>query len=263
GDGCGGAGGGGERAEFRDSITFQRVTTGSDGHGSIAFDMSDDLTSWHLTATAVDAKLDSGFSAVQLPVGLPFFIDAVLAPEYLTGETPILRVGTFGRALSARDSVQYTIEAPTLGLKPTTVRGRAFVPARLALPTLVAGDHRIRIAAEASIGGRTYKDTLIRTIHVSATRLTGLVTSYDALDAGFMPKGGPGFTMYAISDAGRGRLIELLESLVWDSSARFDKLAAADVARRLLIDRFGFSADSLPPVEFDASRYEQSGITLL
>jgi hypothetical protein len=263
GDGCGGAGGGGERAEFRDSITFQRVTTGTDGHGSIAFDMSDDLTSWHLTATAVDAKLDSGFSAVQLPVGLPFFIDAVLAPEYLTGETPILRVGAFGRALSARDSVQYTIEAPTLGLKPTTVRGRAFVPARLALPTLVAGDHRIRIAAEASLGGRTYKDTLIRTIHVSATRLTGLVTSYDVLDAGFMPKGGPGLTTYAISDAGRGRLIELLESLVWDSSARFDKLAAADVARRLLIDRFGFSADSLPPVEFDASRYEQSGITLL
>jgi hypothetical protein len=263
GDGCGAAGGGGDRAEFRDSITFQRVTTGPDGRGSIAFDMSDDLTSWHLTATAVDAQLDSGFSAVQLPVGLPFFVDAVLAPEYLTGEAPVLRVGAFGRALSAGDSVQYTIEAPTLGLKPTTVRGRAFASARLGLPTLVAGDHRIRIAAEASLGGRTYRDTLIRTIHVSATRLTGLVTSYDALDAGFTPKGGPGFTTYAISDAGRGRLIELLESLVWDNSGRFDKLAAADVARRLLIDQFGFSADSLPPVEFDASRYQQGGITLL
>ena len=262
GDGCGGAGGG-DRSEFRDSITFQRVATGPDGRGSIAFDMSDDLTSWHLTATAVDAQLDSGFSAAQLPVGLPFFVDAVLAPVYLTGETPVLRVGAFGLALAAGDGVTYTIDAPTLGLKPTTVRGQAFASARLALPILVAGDHRIRIAAEASPGGRTYKDTLIRTIHVSATRLSGLVTSYDALDDGFAPKGGPGFTTFAISDAGRGRLIELLESLVWDNSGRFDKLAAAEVARRLLIDQFGFSADSLPPVEFDASRYEQGGITLL
>lgn len=263
GDGCGAGGGGGDRAEFRDSVTFQRVTTGTDGRGSVAFDLSDDLTSWHLTAIGVDAQLDSGFSAVQLPVGLPFFVDAVLAPEYLTGEAPILRVGAFGRALSAGDSVQYTVDAPTLRLSPTTIRGRAFVAARLALPTLVAGDHRIRIAAQAKIGGRTYRDTLIRTIHVSATRLTGLVSSYDVLDAGFMPKGGPGFTTYAISDAGRGRLIELLESLAWDHSGRFDKLAAADVARRLLVDQFGFSSDSLPPVEFDASRYQQRGISLL
>ena len=261
--GCGGAGGDGERDEFKDSVTFQRVTTGRDGRGSIAFDLSDDLTSWHLTATAVDAQLDSGFSAVQLPVGLPFFVDAVLAPEYLIGEAPILRLDAFGRALSAGDAVQYTVDAPTLGLTPTPVRGRAFVAARLALPTLVAGDHRIRITAEAAIGGRTYRDTLIRTIHVSATRLAGLASSYDVLDAGFTPQGGPGFTTYTISDAGRGRLIELLENLAWDQSGRFDKLAAADVARRLLIDQFGFSADSLPPVAFDASRYQPGGISLL
>jgi len=263
GDGCGGAGGGGERNEFKDSVTFQRVTTGRDGRGSIAFDLSDDLTSWHLTATAVDAQLDSGFSAVQLPVGLPFFVDAVLAPEYLTGEAPVLRVGAFGRALSAGDVVSYTIDAGTLGLTQTTIRGKAFVAARLALPTLVAGDHRIRIAAEATIGGRTYRDTLIRTIHVSATRLSGLVSSYDLLDSGFAPQGGPGFTTYAISDAGRGRLIELLETLAWDSSGRFDKLAAADIARKLLIDEFGFSSDSLPSVDFDASRYQAGGISLL
>jgi len=263
GDGCGGAGGGGERNEFKDSVTFQRVTTGPNGRGSITFDLSDDLTSWHLTATAVDAQLDSGFSTVQLPVGLPFFVDAVLAPEYLTGEAPVLRVGGFGRALSAGDVVHYTVDAPTLGLTATTISGRAFVPARLALPTLVAGDHRIRIAAEANIGGRTYRDTLIRTIHVTATRLSGLVASYDMLEPGFTPKGGPGFTTYTISDAGRGRLIELLESLAWEQSARFDKLAAANTARRLLIDQFGFASNALPPVEFDASRYQEGGISLL
>jgi len=260
--GCG-ATGGGERSDFRDTITFQRVTTGPDGRGVVEFDLSDDLTSWHLTATAVDDALNSGYAAVQLPVGLPFFVDAVLAPEYLTGEDPILRVRTFGRALSADDPVRLTVEAPSLGLEPTIVRGKAFEALRVPLPTLVSGDHRVRIAAEATVGGKTYRDSVIRTIHVIGTRLSGLVSSYDMLLPGFTPQGGPGLTTYSISDEGRGRLIELLQELAWDTSARFDKLAAADFARQLLIDEFDVSPLSLPRVDFDPSRYARNGISLL
>jgi hypothetical protein len=260
--GCGGTGGG-DRSDFRDTVTFQRVTTGANGRGVVEFDLSDDRTSWHVTATGVDDALDSGFAAVQLPVGLPFFVDAVLAPEYLVGEDPILRVRTFGRALSADDSVRLTVEAPSLGLEPTIVRGRAFEALRIALPTLVAGDHRVRIAAEATVGGRTYRDALIRTIHVVGSRLAGLVSSYDMLVPGFAPEGGPGLTTYSITDAGRGRLIELLEELTWDGSARFDKLAAAAVARRLLMDEFGIADGSLRPSDFDPSRYQRGGIALL
>src|SRR5262249_31444038 len=74
--GCGATGGG--RDDFRDVVTFQRVSTGADGRGSVDFALSDDLTSWHVSATAFDASLDSGVASVQLPVGLPFFADAVL-----------------------------------------------------------------------------------------------------------------------------------------------------------------------------------------
>ena len=260
--GCGATGGGG-RDDFRDSITFQRVTTGADGRGVVEFDLSDDLTSWHLTATGVDDALDSGFASVQLPVGLPFFVDAVLAPEYLTGEDAILRVRAFGRALSPDDRVRVTVEAPSLGLASTTVSGKVFAALRVPLPSLTPGDHRIRIDAEATVGGQTYRDALIRTIHVAGTRLSGLVSSYDMLEPGFAPQGGPGLTTYSISDEGRGRLIELLQELAWDTSGRFDKLAAADVARRLLIDEFDVEPGAFPSIEFDPSRYQRGGIALL
>jgi hypothetical protein len=260
--GCG-ATGGGDRSDFRDTVTFQRVTTGADGRGVAEFELSDDLTSWHVTATAFDAALDSGFASVQLPVGLPFFVDAVLAPEYLSGEDAIVRARTFGRALSATDDVRLTVSSQTLGLAPTTVAGKGFDALRVRLPRLVAGDHRIRIAAEVTIAGRTYRDAVIRAIHVIDTRQLGLVTSYDMLLPGFSPTGGPGLTRYTITDEGRGRLVAPLEALAWDESGRFDKNAAAVVARQLLIDQFGYASSSLPRVDFDPTRYQRAGLTLL
>jgi alpha-2-macroglobulin len=260
--GCGGTGGGG-RDDFRDVVTFQRITTGADGRGSVDFDLSDDLTSWHVTATAFSGALDSGIAAVQLPVGLPFFVDAVLAPEYLVGEEPVLQVRAFGGALVAGTPVTFTVEAPSLGLAPTIVHGTAFEPVRVPMPKLVPGDHRIRVAGEASRSGKTYRDALIRTVHVASSRLAGLAASYDLLDDSFSQKGGEGLTTYSITDAGRGRLVALLQDLASASSGRFDRLAAAEVARRLLIDDVGFSPAGLPATGFDVARYQRDGIALL
>jgi alpha-2-macroglobulin len=259
--GCGSAGGG--REDFRDVVTFQRITTGPDGRGTIHFKLSDDLTSWHVTANAFSRALDAGIASVQIPVGLPFFVDAVLAPEYLVGEAPVLRVRAFGDALAAGTPVTFVVEAPTLGLNPTTVHGLAFQPIRVPLPKLVAGDHRIRVTGKASRSGKAYDDALIRTIHVTSSRLAGIETSYDVLDDGYSPKGGDGLTTYTITDAGRGRLVSLLQNLAWTSSARFDRLAAADAARRLLIAEFGFAPADLPGTGFDASPYQQAGVALL
>ena len=260
--GCGGAGGG-DRDDFRDVVTFQRISTGPDGRGTVDFGLPDDLTSWHITATGFSGALDSGIASVQLPVGLPFFVDAVLAPEYLVGEAPVLLVRAYGGALAAGTPVTFTVEAPSLGLGPTTVRGTAFEPVRVPLPKLVAGDHRIRIAGEASRSGKAYHDALVRTVHVASSRLAGLAASYDLLDGPFAPKGGEGLTTYSITDAGRGRLVAMLQDLASASSGRFDRVAAAEVARRVLIDEFGFSTIDLPATGFDSSRYARDGIALL
>ena len=260
--GCGATGGGG-RDDYRDSVTFQHVTTDATGRGEVAFDLSDDLTSWHMTATAFSGAIDSGMASVLVPVGLPFFVDAVLAPEYLVGDDPVLRVRAFGSALVAGTPVRFTVSVPSLGLPPTTVEGTAFEAIRVPLPDLVAGDHPIIVSGTATRAGRTLEDKLTRSIHVVASRLAGLGASYQPLEPGFIPQGGEGLTTYSITDAGRGRLLRLLQELAWQRSGRFDRLAAAEMARRLLIDEFGFAPSSLPTTGFEADRYLREGVRLL
>jgi hypothetical protein len=260
-EGCGDTGGG--RDDFRDLVTFQRIKTDANGHGSITFKLSDDLTSWHMTATAISGGLDAGTGFVLIPVSLPFFVDAVVAPEYLVGDTPILRLRGYGSGLAAGDKVAFVVSAPSLSLAPTTVNGSAFESLRLPLPAMVAGDHSIRIEATATNAGTTRHDVLIRTVHVVQTRLGTVAASYDALTAGFQPQGDAGLTTYVVTDAGRGRFIALLNDLAASRSARFDRTAAAELARQLLIQEFSVPANSLETTGFDASRYQRDGVALL
>ena len=233
------------------------------GRGSVAFKLSDDLTSWHMSAVAFSGTLDAGQASVLIPVGLPFFVEAVLAPEYLVGDMAVLRLRAYGGALSAADRVQFVVDAPSLGLLPTTVDGVAFKALRLSLPALPAGEHAIRIRATVTHAGKTLRDSLVRTVRVIESRLGSLAASYDVLQPGFVPPGGDGLTTYVITDAGRGRLIALLDELASAGSARFDRSAAAELARNLLIDEYGFPAAGLVPTGYAGERYQRDGIALL
>lgn len=257
--GCGDEGG--SRETFGDVVTAQLVRTGADGRATVAFDLTDDLTSWHLTALAVSGGLRAGSSSILIPVGLPFFVETVLAPEYLVGDAPVLRVRGYGDALHAGEAVTFTISAPTLGVDRATVTGKAFAAVRFALPTLAVGSHRITVEGKGP--GTGMRDAITRTIHVVPSRLAALVTQYDILTPGYEPAGGEGLTTYTVLDAGRGALVGQFLDLASSRSARFDSSAAAEMARRVLIEEFGFAESEVEPTGFDASRYEQYGIALL
>ncbi len=56
----GAAGGGGDeglRSDFVDTLAFRQVRTDRQGRATVALPLSDDLTSWHLSATAVTSTL--------------------------------------------------------------------------------------------------------------------------------------------------------------------------------------------------------------
>lgn len=259
GEGCGAAGGGGDREDFRDAVTFQLISTDSQGRGSLSFKVPDDLTSWHLSATAVSDGLDSGSAAVLVPVGLPFFVEAGLASEYLVGEQPVLRLRAYGDDLKAGEPVQFTVSAPTLGLAETTIDSTAFVAAELPLPKLALGDHRVRIEGRRTGPGPALTDSLIRIVHVVPTRLKTLHTASEAMTDRLSPAGGDGLTNYVVSDAGRGALIPLLRELVAGDGARFDQGIGSQIARDLLVTNLGVPADTLPPASFDLTSYLRDG----
>lgn len=252
GDGCGATtgGGGDPRQDFRDLATFQTVTTDARGRASATFEVPDDLTSWALSATAVGDQLESGTSVIEIPVGLPFFVDAVMAPEYLSGEKPIILLRAFGDALADGDPVRFTIDAPSLGLRQLVVDGRAFETVRVALPALPLGEHEATIVAERPGSDPELSDALLRILRVAPTRLRALETDFAAVSATLEPPGGDGMTTYVVSDAGRGQLMRQLQDLAWSTSARFDSSLAADMARAVLVETFGVTDGDLPPAGF-------------
>lgn len=258
--GCGGTGGGG-RDDFRDAATFQRVQTDANGLATVSFRVPDDLTSWHVSATAVSAKLDAGSGSALVPVGLPFFVDAILAPEYLAGETPALLVRAYGDATALGDPVRFVVRAPDLGIEQLVIEGRVGTMARAQLPALTPGDHRVTIEGYASNG--TLTDALVRTVHVVPTRLNALRITQHTLATWTAGDGGSGLTTYLVTDAGRASLLPILRDILGGDGARFDQAAAADAARTLLIDELSIPAGSLPGSTYDRARYTHVGVTLL
>ena len=271
-DGGDTTGGGDEgRDDFRDSLLFEAITTGADGRGSVSFGLSDDLTSWRVSASAVSADLEAGSNSVLVPVGLPFFVDATIAPEYLTADRPTLAVRTFGTALAAGAPVTIEVSAPGLGFASGSLRGTAFGTVSVPLPALKAGVQHVTIVATTGSGADRRTDTLTRTFRVVDTRLTRAIQSLtqlrdggaSTLGAGTL-KGGTGLTSIVVSDATAGRFLPALQELSQTDGARFEQAFSAAMANGILVDRFKIDAEALDATTFAVDRYQgNDGISIL
>ena len=240
-------GGGDERSDFRDTLFFDEVTTGASGEATITFKVSDDLTSWRASAAAVDDQFRAGNTTLGIPVGLPFFAEAAIAPEYLVGDRATLRVRGYGSALKGGDRVSFEVSAPSLGLAPITVT-RAGVcggqrhPAGASPPASTRSGSRRRPGP----GRSRLQDALVRTVQVVTHRAVQGRTVSAPLTAGFdLPGGTTGFTTVALADGGRGRVIPVLLSNVAASTGRADDLLAAAIARDVLTGSFAMPVDTL------------------
>ena len=110
-EGEGGDTTGGGRSDFKDTLLFRQIHTDATGRASTTVKLSDDLTSWHVAASAVTADLQAGVAERLIPVGLPIFVEATLADTYLVTDHPVVRLRAFGDGLHAGDPVEFTIES--------------------------------------------------------------------------------------------------------------------------------------------------------
>jgi hypothetical protein len=249
-------GGGDDRIDFRDSLLFTAITTGADGRGGASFGLSDDLTSWRVTASALTRRLQAGVGSILVPVGLPFFVDASIAPEYLTADRPSIAVRTFGAAVTSGTPVAIRVTAPGLGFDSGILNGTAFANIDVPLPALRSGTQTVTITATTRTGSTARTDRLTRTFNVVDTRLTRQRTSYVELPSGAAFVGGDGFTTVRVADASGGRYLSLLTDLAAGGGARLDRALAADLASKLLKDRFGSNETATPAEPFSADRYQ-------
>jgi hypothetical protein len=253
--------------DFRDQVLFRLVRTGADGHALVAFDLSDDLTSWRVTGTAMTRRLQVGEGSTLVPVGLPFFVEMVVAPEYLSSDQVAIRLRTYGSGLAEGDRIRLEVSAPSLGMEPIALTAQAFDETIVPMPALSVGRHPITVDAErmgAGDGGARLADRLTRSITVIPSRLTRLRTTISDLDE-MRSGGGSGIHSYVVTDTGRGATIGVLLELASPDGLRADQVIGAAEARRLLTEVFGVDPDSLPSSPLDRTQFQapRGGIALL
>lgn len=249
-------GDGDERVDFRDALLFKVVETREDGRAQTTFRLSDDLTAWRVSGAAVTADLEAGSQSIEVPVGLPFFVDASIAPEYLSGDRPSIQVRAYGSALATDADVRITVASDSLGLASTTVRANAFATVTVPLPRLSPGVHTVTISAVTGTGSTVLRDQLTRSFSVIASRLERTKTAYvDGIAAGPIP-GGSGLTTVVVSDASAGRYLPMLLDIAAGEGARLERTLGAAMASSLLARRYGAPDGVRESIDFDGDRYQ-------
>ncbi len=198
------------------------------------------------------ADLRAGVGSILVPVGLPFFVEATLAPEFVLADHPVLRLRGFGSGLKGGQTVTFTVRSETLRMAAVTVKADAFKAVDVRLPALTAGEHRLLISGTAD--GGALKDSLVRTFTVVPSRATRTTIRYTSLDGPGGIETGSGLTSVIVSDAGRGSYLSALEDLAWGDGARLDQAVAATAARELLASAFGMDPSRYPASTFTAGR---------
>ena len=258
-------GGGDDRDDFRDSLLFTTVDTDASGRGTVSFKLSDDLTSWRVSASGITKGLQAGSGSVLVPVGLPFFVDASLAPEYLVADRPSIPVRVYGSAVTATDPVTIRVTVPGLLFDSGPIRTTAFTSRDVPLPPLQLGRQTITIRATSGAGPTARTDAITRTFDVVSTRLTIPRSAYVELPAAGPFQGGTGRTKVLISNADAGSYLPMLADLAEGGGARLDRGLAAEVARSILARSFGSTDASDVGGTFDPTRYQgdDGGLALL
>ncbi|HEY3367161.1 MAG TPA: Ig-like domain-containing protein [Symbiobacteriaceae bacterium] len=234
-----GGDGGGVRADFRDAVFFQTVTTDAGGKATASFKVPDNLTSWRLTYHAVNTGTMEAASGTQpVLVKLPFFVDLVLGGSYLSGDKPVVALRSYGTALKSGDQVQYTVklEGPKAEVQEWQKSGKAFTPVTLPLPKLPAGTYKLTARSTAP-GGLT--DAIAQSFTVVDSYLTQNKVDFYLLGTETKVAGAAaGLTTLTFTDYDRSRYLQLLGQLRWQWGNRVEQKLSRTVAGALLKQYF-------------------------
>ena len=241
------------RDDFEDTALFDVVHTGGNGKGSISFKLPDNITSWRVTAKAIDTnKLQAGAVVANVKVSLPFFADLIINREYSVQDIPMIKFRAFGDDLKKGDKVTFKVDG-------SAVEGEAFKGSYFELDKLKEGEQKVILNAQSG----SMKDALSKTIDVRSSRLKEDISEFmrnvDANTTFKLAK--EGATQIRLMDGGVGFYYQNLLSLYNTDGERLDqklsRLTAADLMKRY------FNQENNLVEEDIVANYQKNGLKLL
>jgi len=248
------------RRIFKDTAAFGIVSLNELGEGDVIFTAPDNLTSWKVTLVGLSADLHVGVGSVEAAVTKPVFVEAVLPPRLLTNDKPVLKVRAFGTGVPAGALVDFSVNAPTLGLNNVHVTGTSGVATYIGISRLTPGTHELTIGL--TMNGQ--QDAIAHTVDVVDSRfLKDEFVSLPATPGATLPELGAPEADVLIMGTGRAAFVPRVYGLLWGDSARLDARVATKVALGIIKDRYhNETSDQVDP-SLDGYQDLEGGLKLL
>ncbi|HBU07200.1 MAG TPA: hypothetical protein DEB09_03905, partial [Candidatus Magasanikbacteria bacterium] len=249
--------GGGPREFFTDAALFTVVKTNGSGKADVKFKLPDNITSWRVTAQAINDDLYAGVNTTKIPVSLPVFAEVNVASEYLLADKPIAKVRAYGTALRKDDAVRFGFASE--GFVADEVLSQAFTSVYFPLPKLKLGKQNVLFTLKTDKGN----DSIKLPINVIKSRLQAKTATHEVLTAETkLNLSGQDPVMVVLSDEGQNQLYNPLQDLSWSWGDRIDQIVAESEARKLLKQYYNEEVVDLtvPGVNYQLS---SGGIALL
>jgi len=250
----------GAREEFVDNALFTSVVTDSSGQAQTSLTLPDNITSWRITAQAVNSSLFAGHNTANINVSLPVFVEGSFAKEYLSSDQPTVKLRAYGTSLKSGDTVKFGLSSDTLGIDQQNINGQAYQATYVDLPNLSDGEHKIRYSVDFG----TQDDAVIKPIEVVSSRLRESLQKFYTLESGLKPEGSDQYnTNLTFSDRNQGMMYGQLASLSWTYGDRVDQELSRYLAAKML--KQYFDQESYYKSDFDYKLYQlnDGGIALL
>lgn len=260
-----GGDGGGVRADFRDAIFFETVATDAAGKATASFKVPDNLTAWRLTYQAINTgTMEAASGTLPVKVKLPFFVDLVQPPSYLTNDKPSVVVRSYGTALTKGQNVVFvaTLEGPTGEPQVFKREGPAFTPVTVELPKLQPGAYRLTVRGTTN---DFLTDAMALPFSVADSYLTQTQVDFYTLSPETKVVGADkGPTMLTFTDYDRSRYLRLLWQLSWQWGNRLEQKLARTEATKLLKQYFDQTAYAeTSGLDVMAYQTEQGSVAIL
>ncbi len=256
-------GGGGDRAlgrsVFKDNAAFDLVRTDASGNGTMTFALPDNITSWRVTAQALDADgKRAGDTLINVDATRPFFLNPVMRDSYLDADEPTILVRAAGTQVGLGDTIAYKVEVPDASFSQTfSASGGDTV--RFALPDLELGTHNVTVTGTTG----ALEDKITRAVTIVPSRLVRPVITEISGDINplvVVDGADDRYTEVTFIDGAIGRYYGELQTLSGWWGDRADESLARTYAAVLLNEYFG--EENVVP-EFSASAYWGEGVRLL
>ncbi|MCL1883837.1 MAG: Ig-like domain-containing protein [Defluviitaleaceae bacterium] len=248
------------RERFEDTAIFASVRTDDRGEARITFPLPDNITSWRVTASAINENLFAGNTVKNIRVTLPMFLHYTLNNTFLVGDIPTIGLNAYGTGLSAGDIIHFSVWRENAPDDVRTATGAAFE--RVNIPLWEKTE-------DGALLIQAMDDTVRHEYRVlDSHRKVDTATFYDNVTTQTVfQTNETGMTNITFTDRGRGQFLNALFDLrhTWRSGARIEGLVARREAGAILSAHFADIPLSDHHGNFDILDYqvESGGIAIL